>query len=438
MAFTHHLLLALLLVAPHLTEIGKLEAEKHEIELKFFKTGKGAEETNKEYLEALFGTKSGDKSDGVNLPFILDTNSDQIAIADGTNGFGQKCDPTIGCELLTTKKPITYKKFTTEGTEARALLRFAKEQIDDKKQYTPLNFLSFDGNAPGWEFEKKNLLGLGLKSPLWGYLHKTLEPVPNQEYREISLSYFSKNVDKQFYPEESDFSGSRLIVNDHAGVNEPVMEEVKTSSNWLFENAYFKFWKGAEEKKLKVCVSSSENFQIALKPELYQEVIKHMNKDLCGEEKDCIKEKSTLDRIDPVKIKFQVNDNTPAKIELRPVDFLYYEQKTEGQEEGQQKAAYAIRQLDASVCDNWTQADVAVGRLFLTKAEIVIRIMNDGKLQLGFNETVENNDKIFLIILIILGCLILAILVAILILKICKRRAQEDKSGDYRREEDEP
>jgi len=80
-------------------------------------------------------------------------------------------------------------------------------------------------------------------------------------------------------------------------------------------------------------------------------------------------------------------------------------------------------------CDS--SANFIVGKAFLSRYEAVMKIETD-KVSLGFIPN-EGTSSIFLIILIILGCIILAICIAIILLKVCKRKGAEDT--DYARAE---
>lgn len=74
-----------------------------------------------------------------------------------------------------------------------------------------------------------------------------------------------------------------------------------------------------------------------------------------------------------------------------------------------------------------------VGRAFLSKYEAVMNVNTDGTMRLGFVAN-EGTSSVFLIILIILGCIILAICIAIILLKVCKRKS-EDGDGYHKADE---
>jgi len=74
-------------------------------------------------------------------------------------------------------------------------------------------------------------------------------------------------------------------------------------------------------------------------------------------------------------------------------------------------------------------ANIIVGRAFLSRYEAVMKI-EKSTVSLGFIAN-EGTSSIFLIILIILGCIILAICIAIILLKVCKRKGNDE--GDYDR-----
>merc|ERR1711976_1073081 len=83
-------------------------------------------------------------------------------------------------------------------------------------------------------------------------------------------------------------------------------------------------------------------------------------------------------------------------------------------------------------CDE--TADFVVGRPFLSRFEAVMRVSTEAPTySMGFVPN-EGTSSIFLIILIILGCIILAICIAIILLKVCKRKNNDE--GDYNRTSD--
>jgi len=76
-------------------------------------------------------------------------------------------------------------------------------------------------------------------------------------------------------------------------------------------------------------------------------------------------------------------------------------------------------------------ANMIVGKAFLSRYEAVMKIEANAS-SLGFIAN-EGTSSIFLIILIILGCIILAICIAIILLKVCKRKSNDE--GEYTRQD---
>ena len=99
--------------------------------------------------------------------------------------------------------------------------------------------------------------------------------------------------------------------------------------------------------------------------------------------------------------------------------------------------AFSIKNISdySSVCESSSQ--IAVGRLFLIKSELVFRVFSD-KIQAGFNETTKKSFNIYLIVLVLMGILIISLIISIVLLKFCQRvkskgeKAEEDEEdADY-------
>merc|ERR1711874_923817 len=144
-----------------------------------------------------------------------------------------------------------------------------------------------------------------------------------------------------------------------------------------------------------------------------------------GDASACAEDSATKSNVKKVQLGFSnttvTADNVKSyHVTMDPSDFLYFNENTFSSLVGQ-KVTPADWGCDAS-------ANMIVGRAFLSRNEAVMNITQTGK-GLTFISN-EGTSSIFLIILIILGCIILAICIAIILLKVCKRKTDSD---DYQR-----
>jgi len=182
----------------------------------------------------------------------------------------------------------------------------------------------------------------------------------------------------------------------------------------------------------KLCLSSKYPLMVGFTNDAASLALTTYFNKVCksGDVANCAEDNANKDEVKKVQLGFS-NTTLPAAagvdyntylVTLDPSDFLYFNDKAFSSLVGQK--------VNAADWGCEADADMIVGRAFLSRNEAVMEVTQTGK-GLAFISN-EGTSSIFLIILIILGCIILAICIAIILLKVCKRKTENE---DYQRSE---
>lgn len=411
--------------------IGALSGKKHSVPVQFSKPSQIT--TSIAFVQAMLGQVEPLSPKGIKIPFLLDTSSSEIGIANELVPFGTKCDSSIDCELLDDQKFI-YRGSEFEGKAAKALLRFKEEKPAEDVKYEGLEFVSFNPKSSDWKFGENNVLGLGPKSPFWKYFVENFQNIENEDYKEFSINYKSNDSDNQFFPTKSKFEDSEIIINGHGRDADPLLKTSADKNQWVYPKAKMTRWVGDDQQVYNVCVANQENIQFALSPEIYDVVAKKIFKELCSGKEKCTSDNSVIDRVDTMYLSFGEGDKE-INVPIRAIDLVYFEEepkpkKNEDEKDEPMIARLALKKLDGSICPGAGNVQVAVGKLFLAKAEFVVRIDKNGNFLVGFNPVKRTDAKILLLILVIFISLLLAGLTATLFLTVCMFRDRVKGKGD--------
>jgi hypothetical protein len=214
---------------------------------------------------------------------------------------------------------------------------------------------------------------------------------------------------------------------------------IKEATSWTIGFANFTLsdnetsdYKPKED--MKVCLSSKYPLMVGFKDKVVADALTKYFTTVCksGDATNCAEDNTDKSKVKKVQLGFSNKalpvagavdaDFTSYNVTMDPTDFLYFNKLQFSSLIGQEASMIAWG------CD--TTADMVVGRAFLSRNEAVMNVTKAGK-SLAFISN-EGTSSIFLIILIILGCIILAICIAIILLKVCKRKTDND---EYQRTE---
>jgi hypothetical protein len=183
-----------------------------------------------------------------------------------------------------------------------------------------------------------------------------------------------------------------------------------------------------------VCLSSKYPLMVGFKDPIVVDALTKYFVAVCktGNAADCAEDNTDKSKVKKVQLGFS-NKALPVapavdadfmsyNVTMDPTDFLHFNKD--------QFSSLIGQKVDMADWGCDVSADMVVGRAFLSRNEAVMNVKVDAK-YLAFISN-EGTSSIFLIILIILGCIILAICIAIILLKVCKRKTDND---EYQRTE---
>jgi len=157
-----------------------------------------------------------------------------------------------------------------------------------------------------------------------------------------------------------------------------------------------------------------------------------------GDGTNCAEDSASKDKIKAVNLGLASQDLSKATDDLKTYnvtidtnDILWFNKPATGNPTMTPIIGQSAPSADMSQFGCPSTANIIVGKPFLSKYEAVMHV-GASTYELGFIAN-EGTSSIFLIILIILGCIILAICIAIILLKVCKRKSAEE--NEYTRQD---
>lgn len=372
-------------------------------------------------VQPIIGANSSDSSKGQNASLIVDFGFDGIFMPNlGTSTYGINCEESLACSVYGQPADCSYKngeKVTclTAGT----ILRFADIKLIDKS-ISQVHFQLFTSSA-SWVKEngENGLFGLSPQSKFWNFLLSTYSVQPGQSYIEVSISYKLEKLNSS----EIDGPKSFLALNGRLGVNDPILQEVDSvGSVWTYKNILFNDTNA--ERRTDVCIDNTADIYFLVTD---AQVLKdNLNRKLCGNGK-CTNINSDVTRLESLFVTVG-SDNQKFKVEITPQEYVRFEKDG--------VATLLIDDISTSFYCSASQAKDAVGRLFLTKTEFVVRVSGFGAqptFQIGFNETEYPDKSLYFYILLGLGCLVLVVIIGIFIYNAVKKNIAKkgNLEGDY-------
>lgn len=234
-----------------------------------------------------------------------------------------------------------------------------------------------------------------------------------------------------------------VIHGKRNGGDIPFYNPIVDVDSWTINFANFTLAKDetgwTPKESQKICVASEYPYMLAFTDQADSTAILNYFYKVCpnGDHTKCAESDATKDKVKKVQI--GVGNDTVATGGVVPADFKAYELTLDtsdilwfNQSELTPIVGQYISTTDAKALYGCADtANMIVGKAFLSRYEAVMKIEAD-KQSLGFIAN-EGTSSIFLIILIILGCIILAICIAIILLKVCKRKSSDE--GEYTRQD---
>jgi len=451
---------------------------KDEVDYTFDYTLTGNSKTGVDFAPFLFGTNGDTSSEGNPVKLHVSTMLKNVALPGGslsaaTDGWGIKCETKNNCipsadafdnkncgELENYKiydsGNTAYDFWTATKNQCKAattFIRWTNSTLDnatDYKTYLPVTLFQ---TAPAVDV-KVGTMGIAPNSDFMNYIKDHTDALGDKGTIQFGLSMTpnsgaSKLVDTA--TADSWKQNQFVIKGKRNGGDIPFMSSVvkgaseTTPSSWTIGMANFTL--AADEKSSYtpkenqvICVSSEYPWMAGFADKTASDALIAYFSTVCPNgAANCAEDGASKDKIKSVTFGLSNQDlsgTTTAdlktyKLTVDTNDILWFSKPATGNPTMTPIIGQNTASADMTKYGCPATANIIVGKPFLSKYEAVMRV-GKSTYELGFIAN-EGTSSIFLIILIILGCIILAICIAIILLKVCKRKSNEE--AEYTRQE---
>lgn len=384
------------------------------------------------YLEPIFGVNPKSRKTGQLLQTILDVNFADVYLLDGkTSSKGIDCVEEKACGI-TADQRVSCKYLALAAADcspAATVLRFYPISLPDaggqRMQFKLLNATAEWKEQLG----QKSVLGLHRASPFWNYMRDAFD----EGQFEFSLVYQLEDKAEALVMDKSELADSFWIINGRFEANDPIMQTqdpVLDSGPWTLRNTAVNLSVSVQGPVVQggACVDNIVNAYVLLQDP--QPVAQAIFKRLCGSAEGCERKNSNLKNLQAWAVSYSGSGARGKKqasdrVLIEPDEFVNFLDNG--------TAVLGVAALDSSAACSRQQAPSAafgLGRLFLSKAELVIRYNSSsdadqpGNFSIGFNKLTYPDDTIFLIILFILAVLIVILAVVIFLARVLHGKKQ--------------
>jgi len=442
--------------------------------------------TGIDFAPFLFGTNGAESGEGEPVKLHVTTSLTKVALASGTlaspaDGWGLNCTDTNHCvpggtafsagQCDTTLVGFNvYDKLnqataywtkdaqgatTNECRPATTFIRWTNSTLDKPEDYQTNLPVTLFQTAPSTGV-KSGLLGIAPNSDFIKYIQSKTDALSDQTFVEFGLSMTpnsgaAKLVDttdvdawkqNQFVIKGKRNGGDIPFMSTNAS---PLDTDGKPTS-WTIGKANFTLAENEtstytpKENQL-VCVSSEFPWMMGFANAADSTALLAYFNKVCpnSDGTNCAEENATKDAIKSVTLGLSNQDLTGTltddlktyKLTIDTNDILWFNKPDSGNPTMTPIIGQPIASANMVNYGCPTTANIIVGKPFLSKYEAVMHV-GSTTYELGFIAN-EGTSSIFLIILIILGCIILAICIAIILLKVCKRKSSDEQ--EYTRQD---
>jgi hypothetical protein len=307
------------------------------------------------------------------------------------------------------------------------------QKLGSSSTYSHMNFnLIQDKTFP----LQSGVASLGPQSQFWVDMEQIYQKPEGTPFLETSFYYAFDGTD----PMSKDaYNGSMFIFNGRSGATQPAMQNFSNSTFFNESNAFV--FEGANLNigdtnltGVSICVLNDMPGLVAFNTADYTKYSKTIMDKLCpsakGDWTKCIPNDADFSYDNAPVIRFGFKDGMDDK-ELFGIDYSSNEYTfLSGGDKSKPVVTGILDQKDVPQFSNCGSAQVAVGRFFLMNSEFVVRKYGKDdaySLFIGFNETKQAKNKTMLMILVLLGIFIVAVMIALIFLKTCKRTDNKQK-----------
>ena len=378
------------------------------------------------YINLLFCIDPSNKIRGQFQQMVINLTHPFVVVGSQSQAdqkFGISCTAQNSCAADGVYRPCAFNP-EYQCTDGHTLLRF-------KEMSLPSNF-STDGlpfqlmlESQSWveQYGNVGILGLGRSSPFWGYLISQYRRSDDDTFS-ISLLYRLKDSSVILKPEQIELENSFFTVNGRAGENHLFIVKplASAASNWIVPAANLTVFGNLTYLNKPLCIDDSSNYFLLFEDSLYQSLLRQFNTQLCGQESACTRNNSDQTNCSGLTVSYFDGGST-LDIEIFASELVSFDASG--------TAIYGFSSMGSSECAK-DDAQFALGRWFLTKIELTIRVNSKLEFSLGLSalSSSSKSTSILVLILITIGALVLiggSIVLCINFLpNACKKRDQAD------------
>ena len=299
--------------------------------------------------------------------------------------FGVTCTPQTQCFIM---NPDLVNCSAVSTPEDKGICREATTQLtfDEKNNATTLIQFSLLEVLETWKPQKLGVLGLSPSSSFWPYL---LNNFSSKENDFIDIGLFYRAVDLKDLPVQTqeNYEQAIMTINGQGIARRSNSDQIfipledSKSPFWKTGDAFVSTSSQTNDRKVTLCISNRVNKTLLV--DNFAEVKKNIFEKLCGNAEKCSRVGSRVNNVDKIKLKFdQGGGGKILEIKIEPAEMLYFDNEGD--------ALLLIGDIQdpqfSSVCGSrqTNQPDVVIGRLALSRRELVLRQTKDGSLSFTF------------------------------------------------------
>lgn len=373
-------------------------------------------------LGLMFSSPGGDTQACKNVSMVMDLGSSSILVPNSKihdqHTFGYYCDPEMNCIERPQLFICRYNFTSALCNPGQVPLQFNSQNIELGEAIPYFSF-GFVNESFSWELGNYGILGLSPLSTFWNYVRaSSTNSSVFQKLNQFILSY-------QLSCESTAYSLDKLMI-DSSGwtinslkleAGSIVVDLPETSSVWSIPNMeLLKF--GLDKPTFHTaCVSNVmnkflyiENFTSNFKPTILNQ--------LCGNEKECKEANSVMGDVDNIYVTLYKpgSELLKTRVILDPHSFIKFDSSG--------TAVLVIGDISEDTSNQCpSNTTLILGRLFFTKASLVIHVLTEGGFRIGLYQTPTEYQIFFFMSTLVIGNMIF-IICALLILKTRRRKAR--------------
>lgn len=215
-----------------------------------------------------------------------------------------------------------------------------------------------------WVYKDLNLLGVSPNSYFWRYLLKS-HKTPKLGFHEFKVGFkLNQKLNPQIQRIEYLFIDSYVKINNREHLGNFTTKNLKGMERFLIEGLEIKLPHQEKSLKRDACINLQSEIFVGIK---YYSIMKNkLFKLLCGNSNGCLESNSNIKAVEPISILIQGEGELKIHFLIKPEEFIYFVKKG-----GQKIADFRLGEAEDICLDG--ESDIGLGKLFFTKAELIIR-----------------------------------------------------------------